>query len=88
MINYSIHAVEVKKPESITCDVCHSSYYHDSDWEEIQEFQRIDFIGGYGSIFGDGNHMAADICQKCLKNLLGASLMSLNEVYEDEPEDV
>ena len=36
------------------------------DISEIQEFQNIDFLGGFGSVFGDGEHVEISICQHCL----------------------
>jgi hypothetical protein len=41
------------------------------DFSEFQEFYHFDFRGGYGSIFGDGNKITCDLCQYCLKELLG-----------------
>ena len=53
---------------SITCDKCKKEYKHDFD---LQEFQSIKFIGGYTSVFGDLSLVEADICQDCLKELIG-----------------
>ncbi len=52
--------------EKIECDKCHNIY---KDPMEIQEFLIVDFIGGYNSIFGDGNHIKTEICQYCFKKL-------------------
>ena len=72
---YNTETVKVKTPVSITCDECKKEF----DWEEdtmaIQEFHHIRFTGGYGSIFGDGSTMKADICQNCVKKLLGSCLI-------------
>jgi len=54
---------------SIMCDVCKKTYQPD-DWEEVQEFHHINFIGGYGSVFGDCNEVKCDICQHCLKRII------------------
>jgi hypothetical protein len=45
---------------------------------ETQAFVSLDFVGGYQSVFGDGNHVAIDICQYCLKDKLGAWLKIQN----------
>ena len=34
------------------------------------KFHHIDFFGGYGSVFGDGNRLKVDICQHCLKKII------------------
>jgi hypothetical protein len=54
--------------ESITCDKCHTEY---DDVLELQEFLSINFTGGYNSIFGDTNTVMCDICQYCLKDMIG-----------------
>ena len=63
---------------AIQCDVCKKTFDVDKDILEKQEFHEICFIGGYGSIFGDGAKIRCDICQKCLKEKLGEYLR-----YED-----
>lgn len=53
--------------KKMICDICKKEY---ADEMEIQEFVCIDFVGGYKSVFGDGNHVKCDICQYCLKKLI------------------
>jgi len=68
MIEYEIKTFEEEVPNKITCDVC------GNDIETIvdsQEALYINFVGGYGSLFGDGARVRAEICQKCLKDVLG-----------------
>jgi len=74
MKNYDIELVEVEKKtlKSVTCDVCKTEY---SDEFDIQEFHCIHFVGGYGSVFGDGSTIKADICQHCLKKTFGDSIL-------------
>lgn len=68
----------IKKFEEVTahslvaliCDCCGRESIIDDDFE-AQEFVSLDFVGGYQSIFGDGTHVAIDICQYCLKDKLG-----------------
>jgi len=60
---------------SIVCDVCKKEYtYKGEEGMEAQEFHVIRFQGGYGSVFGDGTHMKLDMCQHCLKKILGEYL--------------
>ena len=60
--------------EKIICDCCKKEFYAEKDEMEIQEMQHIRFVGGFNSIFGDGNIIECDLCQKCLANLLGKYL--------------
>lgn len=53
---------------SITCDCCKIEY---DDIMEIQEFLQYANDAGYGSIMGDGNRLRLDLCQHCVKKLLG-----------------
>lgn len=69
-----LYLTETKQVERITawiCDKCQERY---DDPFEMQEFHHIDFVGGYGSVFGDGNQVLCDLCQDCLKELLGPFL--------------
>lgn len=38
---------------------------------EFNEFVPIRWTAGYGSIFIDGDTYAVDLCQRCVKELLG-----------------
>lgn len=82
MIKYRTETMESKVLESITCDVCKKefNYKKDEDELEIQEFQYIRIRGGYGSVFGDGSQLKIDICQHCLKKLVGEYML---ENYDD-----
>ena len=69
---------------AIECDKCHKVYHEKETVEkngihmmiecrdtwEISEMHHIDFVGGYGSIFGDGTKVKCDLCQHCLKELI------------------
>ena len=58
--------------ESITCDKCGKIYvYNDENILELQEFHHIHFVGGYASVFGDETRGTCDLCQHCLKELIG-----------------
>jgi len=66
MINYETKKKLVKEVVSVKCDKCGKDYSIEEDVFEIQEFHHIKFVGGYDSIFGDGNKVECDICQSCL----------------------
>ncbi len=87
MIKCRTEMIEQKIPESITCDVCKKEYNckkgerGNDDIMEVQEFNHIRFQGGFNSIFRDGVVMKIDICQHCLKKLLGEYMVE--ESVED-----
>ncbi len=66
------------EPYSITCDKCGKTFIIGENDLEIQEFQHISFCGGYGSVFGDMNDVECDICQHCLKAMIG-DIVRVNE---------
>ena len=59
----------VDAPSSITCDRCRQTWQ--ANTVDVAEFTSIDFTGGYGSTFGDGSQVKLDLCQRCLKTVLG-----------------
>lgn len=66
----------VRRPVSVlvakVCDRCKRrvelAKLHDH--VEAQEFLKIEWICGYGSIIGDGDSYAVDLCEMCVKELL------------------
>ena len=54
---------------SITCDRCGQTWQ--AGTVDATESTSIDFTGGYGSIFGDGSQVKLDLCQRCLKTVVG-----------------
>ena len=83
MIKYKTEMAEHQSPESIVCDICKKEYsYKGNDSMEAQEFHYIRFQGGFSSVFGDGAKMKLDMCQHCLKKILGEYLI------EDESDEV
>lgn len=78
MIEYGKETVEQKFPIKVTCDVCKTEYDWVKDRMEVQEFQHIHIEGGFGSVFGDGNKLRADICQYCFKKIFGKYLVEDN----------
>jgi antitoxin CcdA len=74
MIRQKVIRQMVNVNNNVECDVCHKSFDTETDIFETQEFLYINFRGGYGSVFGDGNKVQCEICQHCLKELLGKYL--------------
>jgi hypothetical protein len=64
------------------CDRC-GRVIRTSDYVEDQERISIDFTAGYGSVFGDGNRVQADLCQHCVRKVLGRWL----RVTEPTPQE-
>jgi hypothetical protein len=54
------------------CDRCARQASHDD--LEFQEFISIDYVAGYGAVFGDGSRVQLDLCQSCVQQVLGAWL--------------
>lgn len=79
MIRVKTVNVPTRVVHSITCDKCGKNIEPD-DWAEWQEVTTISFRGGFGSIFGDETSMRCDLCQHCLKDVLGEYL----KVVEDD----
>ena len=67
--------------DSETCDRCGRT---DNNELEMQEYLAIDFIGGYKSVFGDMEKYTGDICQRCVKALLGNYLKKVEKKYSEQ----
>ena len=63
--------IESEVISSFTCDKCGLVANGDTDHFEYQEFLSVSRFGGYGSVFGDGLQYEVDLCQSCVKDLLG-----------------
>ena len=68
MIVYKTEMVEHRLFDKFICDRCLREV---TDEMELQEVHSIRFEGGYASIFGDENNVDCDLCQQCLKDLIG-----------------
>mgnify|MGYP006073586349 CR=1 FL=1 len=66
--------IEVDDLLALECDKCGLRVQSDS--YEFQEFFSIEKQCGYGSVFGDGEKVSADFCQKCFKGLIGSYLVT------------
>ena len=70
MINVKREVKEIEITECVICDKCGKKIFPD-DFVELQELYQIGFVGGYGSVFGDMTRFRCDLCQQCLKDLIG-----------------
>jgi hypothetical protein len=67
--------INSKKWQTVTevvgfkCDRCGKDVTCDDNYEH-QEALHINFVGGYGSVFGDGTKVECDLCQNCLQDLI------------------
>ncbi|MEC4156440.1 hypothetical protein AB7142_24550 [Escherichia coli] len=63
-----------------SCDKC--NFHAEKDNPEFHEFLSIDRRAGFSSVFGDGNRLKLDLCQRCVKDLLNQWL-SVSEPDSD-----
>lgn len=63
--------VESKQCTGIVCDRCKKEIDAEKDLFEFQEALMLSLTGGYGSVFGDGAKIELEICQGCVKEVLG-----------------
>ena len=70
--------VEVDVVDEIECDMCHIKVMEES--VGAGSFISIKQYCGYGSIFGDGNEIELDLCDKCFKETLG-HVVRIKEEY-------
>ncbi len=70
MIRARLHHAELQEETALVCDRCGREITPEehSEWGEAL---RLRFTGGYGSVFGDGSRVEADLCQHCVKELIG-----------------
>jgi len=68
MIEYTEETITQKIPVKYFCDKCKKEI---TNFMEIQEMYFIKFQGGYDSVFGDGVEVECEICQDCLKEMIG-----------------
>ena len=69
MRRYEIVDVPQRQLVERTCSICGLDLL--SNELEGQEAVFVSFVGGYGSIFGDGREVSIDICQHCFMEKLG-----------------
>lgn len=69
------------KLKKIICDCCKKEIY--VGHLEINEVLSIKKENGYGSIFGDGTILICDLCQECVKEVLGkySTVLNKGDIY-------
>lgn len=78
-----MYTIEFHQHESkvVTCDRCAQKMSEDEPYAGYNNRTQIRFRAGYGSLFGDGNKIEGDLCDKCLYEVLGRYL----RVVEPDP---
>ena len=66
---------------AIVCDRC-DVRYDSADSLERQEMVSLDGIGGYGSVWGDGNAWEIDLCQRCANECFGNYVRLTGNEYD------
>jgi hypothetical protein len=59
----------VSELDEVSCDRCQRQ--DEATGMEGQEFLSWSMSCGFASVFGDLNHVDLDLCQHCVKELLG-----------------
>jgi len=72
MIEYTTTLVEIQQMKVFVCDKCGKKYTgEEEDSIDLQETYSIRFVGGYSLVFCDMSEVSCDLCQHCLKELIG-----------------
>lgn len=69
MIEYKNQSINQEIPVVKICDKCKIEVNYEQVFE-FQEFYHIRINAGYESIWGDGNTISGDFCQKCLYEMI------------------
>lgn len=75
----------------VICDRCGKRMSDDEPYAGYNNRTQIRFRAGYASLFGDGNKVEGDLCDKCLHELLGPYLRIVeptpneSETYNADP---
>lgn len=64
--------------DGFSCSICKTRYEQD-DYVENQEALHFVNHCGDGSVFGDMSKISLDICQHCIKSVLGQYIEQTNE---------
>jgi len=65
----------VQSVHKFTCDSCGVDIFPDTT--DSEEMIRIEKTCGYGSVFSDGAVIQCDVCQHCVKAILG-NILKIN----------
>jgi hypothetical protein len=88
-----MYTVETHQHEAriVICDRCGKHMSDDEPYQGYNNRTQIRFRAGYGSVFGDGNKIEGDLCDKCLYEVLGRYLRVVEpdtdqaKEYGDDP---
>lgn len=58
----------------VICDRCGKRMTEDEPFDGYNNRTQVRFRAGYASLFGDGNKVEGDLCDRCLYELLGPYL--------------
>lgn len=78
---YKVETKKVEVLDTITCDNCKKTFHKENDVWEYQEMLHWEGRAGYTSIFGDGAELSLDLCQHCVKALLGNIIQNHGNAY-------
>jgi hypothetical protein len=85
MREYEAREVEQLFIISYTCDKCGLVAKPDGNTVmEYQEFMSWTNEGGYNSVFGDGDLIMLELCQHCIKELLGEYIRVIKAYVIDD----
>lgn len=70
---YTIESHE-HQAKVVVCDRCGTRLSDDEPYAGYTNRTQIRFRAGYASLFGDGNKVEGDLCDRCLFELLGRYL--------------
>jgi hypothetical protein len=71
MLKTETQKIEREIVVGFSCDRCGKEVLVNENPMAYQESHQIRFTGGYSSVFGDGATVECDLCQDCLKTLIG-----------------
>ncbi|MGH8506925.1 MAG: hypothetical protein ACRETM_13360 [Stenotrophobium sp.] len=71
----------------IRCDRCNAEARLNGDSSGLFDFQEylcVEFTSGYGAkAFDDGTHYSCELCERCVKELLGTYLRSFERGWKE-----
>ena len=76
MINTQEISVKTERVKSVTCDCCGNTFNTSGDnYQDLIELDEMlhlhSHTNEYGSVFGQNALIECDLCQHCVKDLLG-----------------
>jgi len=80
-----MYTIETRERDTkvVTCDRCGKKMADDEPLGGYSNRTQIRFRAGYASLFGDGNKIEGDLCDRCLYELLGPYL----RIVEPDPDE-